>query len=191
MKRLLLLLITLPLLASCVAAVVGGAAAGAGAAHDRRSFGRVVDDNAIQLGAYDNLNKDKELALENNVEIVVYNGVVLLVGEVRTAELKQRAEAKVREIEDVDRVVNELAIRTMPGLGSATRDKWITGRAKLALLDIVDLPDFDPSRVNVTTQASAVYLMGLVNHEEAERVAEIVRDIPGVQRVVKVFEYTD
>lgn len=191
MKRFVLLAAVVPMLASCAAALVGGAAAGAGAAHDRRSFGRVMDDNGIQLGAYDNLNKDKELALKNNVEIVVYNGVVLLVGEVRTEALKRRAETKVREIDGVDRVINELVIREQPGLVAATRDKWITGRAKVALLDIVDLPGFDPSRVNVTTQAGAVYLMGLVTHEEGERVAAIVRDIPGVTRVVKVFEYTD
>src|SRR5687767_11166744 len=133
-------------LSGCAAALVG-AAAGAGAAHDRRSFGSVLDDNAIELGAYDNLNKDKELALRNNVEIVSYNGTVLLMGEVSTPELKARAESKVREIEGVRRVVNELVVRGSAGVVSSTRDKWITGRTKLALLDIVDLPDFDPSRV--------------------------------------------
>lgn len=191
MKRLLILLLVVPLLASCAAAAIGAVAAGGAAGHDRRSFGRVVDDSAIELGIYDNLNKDKELALKNNVEIVVYNGVVLMVGEVRTQELKDRAEAKVREIEGVGRVVNELRIEPSPGMISATRDKWITGRAKVALLDIVDLPDFDPSRVNVTTENSVVYLMGLVSRTEADRVVEIVRDIGGVERVVKVFEYTD
>ena len=191
MKRLLVLLLVVPLLASCAAAVVGVAAAGGAAGHDRRSFGRVVDDSAIELGIYDNLNKDKELALKNNVEIVVYNGVVLMVGEVRTQELKERAEGKVREIDGVDRVVNELRVEPSPGMISATRDKWITGRAKVALLDIVDMPDFDPSRVNVTTENGVVYLMGLVSRHEADRVVEVVRDIGGVERVVKVFDYTD
>ena len=178
-------------LSGCAAALVGGAAAGAGAAHDRRSFGAVIDDNAIELGAYDNLNKDKELALRTNVEIVSYNGTVLLMGEVSTPELKARAESKVREIDGVRRVVNELQVRGSAGLVSSTRDKWITGRTKLALLDIVDLPDFDPSRVNVTTQAGVVYLMGLVTREEAGRIVAVARDVPGVERVVKVFEYTD
>jgi osmotically-inducible protein OsmY len=189
MKRFLSLVLVVPLLTSCVAAVVGATAAGAG--HDRRSFGRVVNDNGIELGIYDNLNQDKELALKNNVEIVVYNGVVLMIGEVRTQELKARAEAKVREIEGVGRVVNEVRIEPNPGIVSATRDKWITGRAKVALLDIVDLPGFDPSRVNITTQNSVVYLMGLVSREEAQRVVDIVKDVGGVERVVKVFDYTD
>lgn len=177
--------------AGCAAALIGGAAAGAGAAHDRRSFGSVIDDNAIELGAYDNLNKDKELALRNNVEIVSYNGTVLLMGEVGSTELKSRAESKVREIKGVRRIVNELQVRELTSVVSSTRDKWITGRTKLALLDIVDLPRFDPSRVNVTTQAGVVYLMGLVTHPEAERIVAIVREVPGVASVVKVFEYTD
>jgi|SRR5687767_3190838 len=178
-------------LSGCAAALVGGAAAGAGAAHDRRSFGAVIDDNAIELGAYDNLNKDKELALRNNVEIVSYNGTVLLMGEVGTEELKARAETKVREIDGVRRVVNELQVRELTSVVSSTRDKWITGRTKVALLDIVDMPDFDPTRVNVTTQAGVVYLMGLVSRREGDRIGEIARDVPGVVRVVKVFEYTD
>ena len=190
-RRLFAALLACGVLSGCAAAVIGGVAAGAGAAHDRRSFGRVVDDNAIELGAYDNLNKDKELALRNNVEIVAYNGTVLLMGEVANEELKARAETKVREIEGVRRVVNELQVRELTSVVSSTRDKWITGRTKLALLDIVDMPDFDPTRVNVTTQAGVVYLMGLVSHPEGERIGAIARDVPGVVRVVKVFEYTD
>ena len=178
-------------LCGCAAALIGGAAAGAGAAHDRRSFGTVIDDNAIELAAYDNLNKDKELALENNVELVAYNGVVLMMGEVRTPELRERAEAKVREAADVRRVVNELQVRELTSVVSSTRDKWITGRTKVALLDIVDMPDFDPTRVNVTTENGAVFLMGLVSQAEADRVVEIARNVPDVMRVVKVFDYEE
>jgi osmotically-inducible protein OsmY len=178
------------LLGGCAVAVVG-AAAGAGAAHDRRTFGTVIDDNNIELTAYDAINKDKEIALKNNVGIVVYNGVMLLIGEVRTEELRQRAETLASGIEGVRRVVNEISVEEPIGFGAASRDRWLTARVKLALLDIVDLPGFDPSRVNVTTQNAKVYLMGLVTVEEADRVVGIARGVPGVARVVKVFEYTE
>lgn len=191
LPRHLLPLALCSLLGGCAAAAIGGAAAGATAAHDRRTFGSVVDDNAIELGAYDHLNKDKELALKNNVEVVSYNGTVLLIGEVENEALRRRAETKVREIEGVRRVVNELVVRPQISIVAGTVDKWTTARAKLALADIVDMPGFDPSRVNVTTQAGTVYLMGLVSHAEGERVVEIVSDVPGVTRVVKVFEYMD
>ena len=186
-----LLLGLLPLLGGCFAAVVGGAAVGARAAHDRRDFGSYVDDKRIYLGAYDTLNKDKELALKNRVVIVVYDGVMLLVGEVRTTELKQRAERLVSGFEGTCRVVNELAIEEPEGFWSRRRDNTISLHVKTALFDLTSLEGFDPTRVNVTTAHRVVYLMGKVTREEDEAVTGIARDVSGVEKVVKLFEYLD
>jgi len=186
----LTLLLATPILSGCVAALVGGGA-GASAAHDRRGFSTVVDDRRTQLSAYDAFNKDKELALKNNVSIIVYNGVMLLVGEVRTNELKARAEKLVTGFDGVKRIANEIDVQPPEGFWSHRRDNTITARVKTGLLNIVDLPEFDPLRVNVTTAHRTVYLMGLVSHTEADRVAEVARNVNGVERVVKVFDYTD
>ena len=67
----------------------------------------------------------------------------------------------------------------------------ITAHVKTAMLDIVDLPGFDPTRINITTVHRTVYLMGLLTREEAERVVEIARTVSGVEKVVRVFEYQD
>jgi osmotically-inducible protein OsmY len=187
--RLLIPLLLTVLLSGCVAAVIGGTAAGVG--HDRRSWTTVISDRNIQTTAYDNFNKDKELALKNNVTIVVYNGVMLLAGEVRTAELKERAERRVSAYEGVRRLVNEIEVREPEGFLSRRRDNTITVHVKTALLDIVDMAGFDPTRVNVTTVHRTVYLMGLLSREEAERVADIARNVAGVEKVVRVLEYQD
>jgi osmotically-inducible protein OsmY len=187
----LLLLVALPQLGGCFLAIAGGAVVGAGAAHDRRGVGTYVDDKRIYLGAYDSINKDKEIALKNNVGIVVYDGVMLLVGEVRTAELKQRAERLVSGFEGTRRVVNEIEVREPEGFWSRRHDNTTTLRVKTALLDLTSLPGFDPTRVNVTTAHQVVYLMGRVSHEEDTAVTGIAREVGGVERVVKVFEYTD
>ncbi|WP_395684275.1 BON domain-containing protein [Dokdonella sp.] len=187
----LLLLLALPVLGGCFAAVVGGAAVGARAAHDRRDIGSYVDDKRIYLSAYDTLNKDKELALKNRVVIVVYDGVMLLAGEVRTDELKQRAERLVSGFEGTRRIVNELAVGEPVGFWSRRRDNTITLHVKTALLDLTSLEGFDPTRVNVTTVHRTVYLMGKVTREEDEAVTGIARDVSGVEKVVKLFEYLD
>jgi osmotically-inducible protein OsmY len=187
----LLLLLVLPALGGCFAAVVGGAAVGARAAHDRRDIGSYVDDKRIYLGAYDTLNKDKELALKNRVVIVVYDGVMLLAGEVRTNELKQRAERLVSGFEGTRRIVNELDVREPIGFWSRRRDNTITLHVKTALLDLTSLEGFDPTRVNVTTAHRTVYLMGKVTREEDDAVTGIARDVRGVEKVVKLFEYLD
>ena len=187
---LITLVVASALLGGCAVAVVG-VAAGASAAHDRRGAGTYVDDKRIYLGAYDSLNKDKELALKNNVIIVVYDGVMLLVGEVRTPELKQRAERLVSGFEGTQRIVNELEVREPEDFWSRREDNALTARVKTGLLDLTSLPDFDPTRVNVTTAHRFVYLMGKVSHEEDDAVTGIARDTSGVEKVVKVFEYTD
>lgn len=193
-RRLMLwscLLLAVPLLGGCFAAVVGGAAVGARAAHDRRSVGSYVDDKRLFLAAYDSLNKDKELALKNRVVIVVYDGVMLLAGEVRTPELKTRAERLVEGFEGTRRIVNELAVAEPEGFWSRRRDNTITAHTKTALLDLTSLEGFDPTRVNVTTAHRVVYLMGKVTREEDDAVTGIAREVAGVEKVVKVFEYLD
>jgi osmotically-inducible protein OsmY len=56
---------------------------------------------------------------------------------------------------------------------------------KAALLDANDL---ESNAVKVITEHSVVYLMGRVTKREADRITNIARTIPGVQRVVRVFE---
>jgi osmotically-inducible protein OsmY len=186
----LILLLALPLLGGCVAAVVGGAAIGADAIHDRRGIGTVLADKNIQISAYDAVNGDKDLALDNRVSIVVYDGVLLLIGEVRSEELKQRAGKLVTGFNGVERVVNDLDVREPEGFWGRRRDSLLTARVKTALLDI-RTPGFDPTRVNVSTAHRVVYLLGLVSHEEDDAVTTIARNVNGVEQVVKVFEYTD
>ena len=185
-----LLVLILPQLGGCFLAVAG-VAVGASAAHDRRGVGAYLDDKRIYLAAYDSINKDKELALKSNVGIVVYDGVMLLVGEVRTPELKQRAQRRVGGFEGTRRIVNELEIGEPEGFWSRRRDNAITAHVKTALLDLTSLPGFDPTRVNVTTAHGVVYLMGKLDHEEEEAVVGLVREVAGVQRVVKVLENAD
>ena len=191
--KMLLLMLALPLLHGCFAVIAGGAAAGAGAAHDRRSVSTVVDDRNIQLTALDLVNRDKNLVRDDNrVKIVVYNGVMLLCGQVRSTELKQRAQAIAENVRGVTRLVNELEIIDEPqGFWRRRQDNVLSARVKSALFDITSLPGFDPSRVNITAAHHVIYLMGLVNHEEADAVTAIARDVSGVEKVVKVFEYTD
>lgn len=176
-------------ISGCTALVAGGAVTAMATAHDRRTAANVWKDNRLELSIMDAINRDKELALQNHVAVVSHNRVVLVIGEVRTPELKARALGIVRSFDDVRRVVDELQVREPAPFGTSARDATITARAKTALLDIVDLPGFDATRVNVTTRDGVVYLMGLVTEEEGDRVAATISQLSGVVRVVKVFEY--
>jgi len=192
-KKVLILLLALPLLHGCFAVVAGGAVAGANVAHDRRSFGRVLEDRNLQLSVLDKINRDKAMVSDNNhVKVVVYDGVMLLCGQVRSADLKQRAQAVAESFEGIERLVNDIEVTDAPqGFWRRRQDNAQSARVKTALLDITSMPGFDPTRINVTSAHGVVYLMGLVTHEEDDAATEIARNVSGVDKVVKVFEYTD
>ena len=87
-------------------------------------------------------------------------------------------------------MVNELLIGEPPGVWRRSGDATLTSRVKAALIGI-DMPGFDASRINVTTVRGEVYLMGLVSRAEADATVDTIRTMRGVNRIIKVFEYTD
>lgn len=177
-------------LGGCAAVLVGGAATTAGAVHDRRSVGTVLDDNTLEVAAIDRIYSEREKFKGTRIKAVAHNGVVLLIGEVFTEEQKRRAAERTMELQGTRRVVNELAIGEPPSNWRRGADSALTARVKAALVGI-DLPEFDASRVNVTTVRGEVYLMGLVRRAEADAAVDAIRPLRGVRRIVKVFEYLD
>ena len=71
-------------------------------------------------------------------------------------------------------------------MNSRANDSWITGRVKSAMLTSGTI---DATKIKVVTERANVYLMGLVSRSEAEAAVAITRSVPGVVRVIKVFEY--
>lgn len=182
----LLLAATLP---GCAAVVVGGAAT-AGAVHDRRSIGTVIDDQTLEVAAIDRIYQERDRFGGSRITAIAHNGVLLLAGEVADEGLRLRAAERVQELAGVRRVINEIAVAEPAGVGRISADSALTLRIKAGLLDL-DLPDFDASRVNVTTVRQEVYLMGLLHRAEADAVVAEVRRMRGVRRVIKAFEYLD
>jgi len=176
------------LLQGCAAFVVGGAATTAVMAHDRRTAGVMVEDQTIELKAYDLLSKEPEIKQYANIHATSYNKVVLLSGQAGSEAMRQKAEQLVSRVEQVRRVVNEIEIGSVASLGEDTRDLALTSEVKLRLTK-VKVEGFDPLRVKVVTDRGVVFLMGLLTKQEADAVTDEVRYISGVRRVVKVFEY--
>ncbi len=188
LKALILLIMPVILLQGCAAAVVTGAATGAAVVHDRRSAGTVLDDQSIEIKVSTILYSNKKIYDQSHVNATSYNGVVLLTGETPNDNLKQQVTKEVQTIANVRRVHNELLIAAPSSLPSRSSDAWITSKikAKLTADEYID-----PFFIKVVTEHGVVYLLGLVSRAEAERVVGIVSQSAGVQRVVKIFEYTD
>lgn len=191
LKALLVIAITANLLYGCAAAVVGGAATGASAAHDRRTIGTYIDDEGIELKIRLDIFNDRELNSQIHINIISINGVVLLVGQAPTEELRQRAAELTRNVPKVRLIHNEMSLAAPNSYMTRSSDSLITAKVKSELFGIKGLDDFDPTRVKVVTENGIVYLMGLLSHAEADAVVERARQAGGVQKIVKLFEYLD
>lgn len=187
---LLLLSVLTPCLSGCAALVVGGAAVGAAAAYDRRGYTAFVADQEIELNATSALAAEPGLKGRGRFSVTSYNYKVLLTGQGETEAVVAQAAGVVSRLPKVQRVINEVTVGPNISLGRMSEDVVLTSRAKFALLN-VKVPGFDATRVKVVSEDGVVYLLGLVSVEEGDAAAEQVRYVPGVQRVVKLFEYRE
>jgi osmotically-inducible protein OsmY len=190
-QALLVVLLTSSLLYGCAAAVVGGTATGATAVHDRRTVGTFIDDEGIELKARMAIFDDKELNSQIHINIISINGVVLLVGQAPTEAARQKAAELVTPIPKVRLVHNEMTIAAPNSYMTRSSDSLITAKVKTKLFTIKEHDNFDPTRVKVVTENGIVYLMGILTHSEADNVTDAARQVSGVQKIVKLFEYLD
>ena len=188
---LLAALVTTNLLSACAPVVVGGAAVGANAVHDRRTVGTYIDDEGIELKARLAIIDNKDLNSQIHINIISINGVVLLVGQAPSEDLRMQAETITRGIPKVRLVHNEMTIAAPNSYMVRSSDSMITAKVKTGLFGIKGLEDFDPTRVKVVTENGVVYLMGILRQAEANAVTDRARQVGGVQKVVKLFEYLD
>ena len=170
-------------LTACVPLILAGAVTGSMAALDRRSTGIQVEDQQIEFRAKNALAAAHK---DENININSYNRIVLLTGEVSSANSGKLAAATVRKMENVADVVNELGVGANSSLSARTSDATITTKVKTALIGDKLV---NSQAHSVTTERGVVYLQGRVTQSEGARVAEIAQGVSGVQKIVKVYEY--
>lgn len=170
----------------CVAPVILAAGGGASIAHDKRDNQTMIDDEVIETKGKDAIYQNPAMAKRIHINITSFNHVVLMTGEALSRATRDKAVDMVRNLNKVRRVHNEVRIADLTDFSSRTGDSWITSKVKTQMLAT---RNFDSSRIKVVTEDSTVFLMGLVTKEIGNQAAAITREISGVKRVVKVFEY--
>ncbi len=170
-------------LAGCAPLVLGTAAGGAFFATDRRTSGAQVEDQTIEIKASNRLRD--VVSDRGHVNTNAYNRMLLLTGEVPTDAERAAAEKAVQNIENMNGVVNEIAV--MPASSVSTRGNDIVLSTKVRAT-LVDAPDLISNAFKVVVERGEVYLMGMVTEREAKRSSELISTIKGVRRVVKVFQ---
>jgi len=187
-KFALIVLIPIILLQGCATAIITGAATGVTLVHDRRTTGAVIDDQGVEFKAALAIFNNKDIYEQSHINVTSYNGIILITGETLTEQLKQQVYDLVRVIPKVRTIHNELIIAAPSSLPSRSSDAWITSKVKAK---ITSDRQIDPFYIKVVTEHGIVYLMGIVNQSESDRAVSIASNSAGVQRVVKIFEYSN
>jgi osmotically-inducible protein OsmY len=170
-------------MSACAPLLVGGAVMTGVVATDRRTAGTQLEDEAIELKVASAVRKD--LGERVHLNVTSFSRKVLLSGEARTQADKDQAEKLAQSQENVQSVVNDLAVAMPSSLTQRSKDLVITGQVKAAFIDAKDL---QVNAFKVVTESGKVYLMGRVTSREAKRATDIVRGISGVTKVVRVFD---
>jgi len=159
--------------------------------YGRRTTGTVLNDQTLEHDVISNIRSDPNFSEKDHIKVEVHQGVVLLAGETVTEENKILATRLAEESRLTQRVVNDLKVGEREGFGGKLDNTWLTTKVNSKLITQNPLPGNDASRIKVVSSHNTVYLMGMVTRKEGDAVAEVVRNIGGVEKVVKIFDYTD
>ena len=170
-------------LSACAPVMLAGFAGTAMVASDRRTSGTQLEDETIELRGSARIRD--ALGERAHVNITSYNRQVLLSGEVATERDKQIVEGLLEKLENVKSVVNELSIMQPTSLSSRSNDLLLSAKVKAALVDSRDL---FANAFKVVVERGTVYVMGRVTQREATSATNVIRNVNGVNKVVRLFD---
>jgi osmotically-inducible protein OsmY len=184
----LALFISLFLLNSCTAILVK-TTGDAGIQEDprQRTAGAVVEDQSIETKVAVNMKSQEPAFKGSNFSIISHNGVVLIVGQTESENLKASATSIAsRASSKIKRIHNEMEISGKTSMLSRSNDAWIATKVRTLMLTNKEVPS---DQIKVIAENGSIYLMGLISQKEGDRAANLARNVSGVTKVVKVFEY--
>lgn len=187
MKRFLVIIGLAFTLQGCI--FVAGAAAGAAAVamvYDHRTVEKIIEDQRLANTIADKIKSVPNLNDESHIEVTAYNQIILLTGETPNPAWRQQAEDIAKTVPGVRRVYNQITLQGPTSSLTRTSDSWITTKIKTQMLATEDLKS---GSIKVVTENGVVYLLGTVRREQADMAVDIARQVSGVQRVVKIFQY--
>jgi osmotically-inducible protein OsmY len=158
---------------------------------DRRSPESADYDKDISEAIREDILSDSEIKRFSHVNVNVYNGAVLLTGEVMNEAFKSKIVEAVRIVKNVKIVHDNLVVDYPSDNLSRANDRRIGQNIRQALTQIRTIPGFDSSLVRVITEQGTVYLMGRVHRDEGLVVINVVRTEPDIRQLITVFDYID
>lgn len=129
--------------------------------------------------------RDQYKSYSNHIRVVVYQGDMLLLGQVPNASVRQSIEGIARRHADHRHVINRLSMGPATTSLEKTNDSWISTKIKAQLLSEHQIHG---AQFKVVTENGVVYLMGQVTPEETALATQIAKQTTGVRKVVTIMD---
>lgn len=153
-----------------------------------RTPGAIIDDVMLEDIVAADIRRADPGFKSAHLVVVSYNGLLLLAGQVGSDALRAKAATLARNIPKVRSVHNALTVGGPISYVARANDSWLTGKVKTRLFASRTT---SARKLKVVTENGVVYLLGILQRNEAETAAAAARQVYGVQQIVKVFEYLD
>ena len=159
-----------------------------GAIADRRTTEVQIADNKIFLASWNPIQEITENEKQkSHFNLVVYNGAIVIVGEVPTEEVKNKITEALSKIKKVKTVHNKMVVGQVCKIKQRAKDTITTSNVKSRLFLAVN-NDLHPLHTKIMTENDVIYLLGIVNEKEANEAIKIAKSSKGVKLVVPLFE---
>ena len=179
----LTLFFILVFLSGCASAIMGGVATIGVATVQERSVKDAAIDLKLEIQIQEGLLRSDAEKLFINVDIHVVEQRVLLIGNVSSQELRDKAARIVWETSPkIKEVLNEITIGNKSSLVSEAKD----ARISLSLSGLL-IADTEVSDINFSHSVSkqVIYLMGIASNEiELNKIIYHARTVKGVKKVI-------
>jgi osmotically-inducible protein OsmY len=156
----------------------------------QRSAGTIIDDNILEVIIAREIRAANEGYKGSHIVVTVYDGLVLLLGQVSSEELRSLATQTTEALNKVAEgsVHNHLTVEGPISFLARTNDSLLSGDVKVRLLAQKDAPG---TKIKVKTQDGVIYLLGKITMEQADAAVAATQKSFGVRKIVKVFDYVD
>lgn len=170
----------------CTAIALGAIATiGATASQDPRSIGTQIDDTNAVARISLRLSEIEGLSEASDIEVDVFNRQLLLTGTIDDATWQPQINAVLTGDPYLRKSHNQIRIGMRLSTSMQAKDILIANALRAKLLMNKEI---ESNRINVVVNGGDVFLMGLLDNQQATRAVEIARNINNVKSVVRVFE---
>lgn len=185
-SRILIVVLCLFTLSNCTTlTAVGAASVTAVSNSDRRTLGTQIDDKTTTARVSNAINKIENIEENADISVHVYNAQVLLTGQAITQDLINEAANIAASVEHVSKVHNQIRLGEPIPTSSTINDVWLATKIRTLMTTNKEVPLL---KLDLIVEDSEVFIMGQLTKSEASAAVDLVRNVKGVTKVIRVME---